>query len=326
MIGFHVVVLPLLQYDLAKIKVLQIMLIFFGKSDRSAINLCVSCKTISTSIMEEESNYRVFFSHYQKTVHQIEVDIRFWKHFLTISIDRYKLENPENRWIHQSGFSIYDFSLEGSGGWLKSSDLVSSIEINDLNQHSNKFFIWIMNLAIIRIYNSLELLFLQTIQYKFLSSLENPIKGKKYASKINSEIKEFLKAQSKNDDTTNNRHIISFLKEKSLPCKKFLSLPVNKVNCTSNWENFYEFFSILRNIITHDGMIVSKNVNNNLKSIAGDIYSHFFELMTDKEDPEILQVKNEEYFLNFLILVNDLAGNCLKFVAGKPDLKFIGLK
>lgn len=276
--------------------------------------------------MEEESNYQGFFVKYQNTVHQIEVDIRFWKHFLTISIDRYKLENPENRWIHQSGFSIYDISLDGLGGWLKSSEMVSSIEINDLDQHSNKFFIWIMNLAIITIYNSLELFFLQIIQYKFFPSLEDPKKGKKYANKINSEIKDFLKAQLKKVDTVNNRHIISFLKEKSLLCKQFLGLPVNHVNWSTNWENFYEFFSILRNIITHDGMIVSKNTNNNLKSIAGDIFSHFFKPIRGNGDSEILQVKNEEYFLNFIILVNDLAGNSVKFVAEKSDLKFIGLK
>jgi hypothetical protein len=276
--------------------------------------------------MQTESNYRTFFTHYQDTVHQLDTDIRFWKHFLTISIDRYKEDNPTNTWIHQSGFSIYDISPDGLTSWLHSSSKVLTIEIDDLTEQSNNFFAWVMNVSIIRIYNSLELLLLQTIQFKYFPLLDNPIKGKKFANKIVSEIKNYLKAKSLNADTVNNRHLIQFLKSNSALCKQFMEVPVNHVNWKTNWEKFFELLSILRNIITHDGMIVSKNTHNTIKSIAADIFVHFFEPITGKEDLEILKVKNEQYFLNFVTLINDLAGNLVKFVAEEPDLKFIGLR
>ncbi|BDQ12124.1 hypothetical protein [Sediminibacterium sp. TEGAF015] len=276
--------------------------------------------------MQTESDYKTFFTHYQDTVHQLDTDIRFWKHFLAISIERYKADNPDNRWIHQSGFSIYDISSDGLKSWLHSSSKVLTIEIDDLTEQSNNFFAWVMNVSIIRIYNSLELLLLQTIQFKYFPLLESPIKGKKFANKVTSEIKNYLKAKSLNTDTVNNRHLIQFLKSNSALCKQLMEVPVNHVNWKTNWENFYELLSILRNIITHDGMIVSKNTHNTIKSIAADIFIHFFKPITGKEDLETLQVKNEEYFLHFVTLINDLAGNVLKFVAEKPDLNFIGLR
>ena len=283
-------------------------------------------KVIEQFIMQIEPNYKTFFTHYQDTVHQIDTDIRFWKHFLTNSINRYKEDNPTNKWIHQSGFSIYDISPDGLTSWLHSSSKILTIEIDDLADQNNKFFVWVMNVAIIRIYNSLELLLLQTIQVKYFPLLDNPIKGKKFANKIIFEIKNYLKAQSLNTETVNNRHIIVFLKANSVLCKQFLEVPVNHVNWKTNWGNFYEMLSILRNIITHDGMIITKSTHNTIKSITADIFAHFFEPITGKESLETLQVKNEEYFLNFVNLINDLAGNLLKIVAEEPNLNFIGLQ
>lgn len=276
------------------------------------------------SLMMEITDYQTFFLKYQTSVHQLETDVQFWKYFLTTSIERYKKDNPVNRWIRQSGFSIYDIPIDGSGGWLKSSDMISSIEIDDLTSHNNNFFTWIMNLAVTRAYNLVELLLLQVIQFKYFPSLDPPLR-KKQVNKLNSAIKDYLKANSKTIDTTNNRHILLFLKEKSTSCSEFLSLPV-RIDWNTNWESFYELFSILRNIIAHDGMIINKDSYNSLKSVAKDMYLHFFNSLTDDSDSEILQLKNEEYFGNFLILVNDLAGNLIKFIAEKPDLKFIGLR
>lgn len=274
--------------------------------------------------MKQEINYRTYFDEYKKSVFQIEVDLRFWTHFLTISIDKYKLENPKNRWISQSGFGLFNIPANGLNGWLHSSKEVSSIEIKDLNEHSKKFFIWVMNLSIIRIYDSVETLLLQSIQNKFFPLLENPIKGKKETNKIIEEIKYNLKASGHTVDTKNNRHIISFLKKNSPECKSFLNLPI-KIEWETNWETFYELFSVLRNIITHHGMMVSLNARNNLNSIASDVFIHYFDQPINKRETEILAPKDEQYFINFLNDINNLSANLVKFVADENDFIFIGL-
>ena len=64
---------------------------------------------------------------------------------------------------------------------------------------------------------------------------------------------------------------------------------------------------------------------NEINSIAGDIFTHFYEQPNDKKASQVLKPKDEEYFLNFILQVNNFAGNMIKFMAGEVDLNFIGL-
>lgn len=275
--------------------------------------------------MTNQTTYKDYFDEYIKSVSQIEIDIRFWKHFLTISIEKYKTENPINRWISQSGFSLYNIPANGKNVWLHLSNETFSIEIDDLTIHKNNFFVWVMNLSLIRIYNAAELLLLQAIRHKYFPTLADPIQGKKETNKVIEQIKTYLKNHGQTVDIKNNRYIILFLKLNSTEIDNFYDLSVNSVNWKTNWVNFYELFSILRNVITHHGMLISQSIRNGLISIAGDIFIYYFEQPTNRKSAEILKPKDEQYFLNFINHINDFVGNTVKFIAGKSDLKFIGL-
>jgi hypothetical protein len=174
-------------------------------------------------------------------------------------------------------------------------------------------------------YNAVELLLLRTIRHKYFPTLADPIIGKKETNKVIAEIKDYLKNNKKEIDTKNNRYIILFLKQNSTDITSFCSNSVNSANWKTTWESFYELFSILRNTITHHGMLISQSVRNEVNSIAGDIFTHYFEQSINTKDAEILKVKDEQYFLNFTNHINDFAGNVVKFIAGESDLKFIGL-
>lgn len=275
--------------------------------------------------MTNPTKYKTYFNDYIRSVFQIQDDIRFWKHFLTMSIDKYKTENPVNRWISQSGFAVYNIPSDGKNIWLHSSNETLTIEIDDLMNHSNNFFNWVMNLSLIRMYNAVELLLLRAIQLKHFPTLSDPITGKKETNKVIAEIKNYLKNNDQDTDTKNNRHIILFLKLNSIEITSLFSNRVNSVNWKTSWESFYELFSILRNIITHHGMIISQSVRNEINSIAGDIFNHYFEQSIHKRSDEILKTKDEQYFLNFINHINDFAANSVKFITGENDLKFIGL-
>jgi len=269
-------------------------------------------------------NYKTHFDEYLKSSFQLEVDLRFWKYFLSTSIKNYQLVNPENTRINEAGFSLYNLKPDGQNTWLHISKDTSTIEINDLEKHADDFFIWIMNFSIVRIYNAAELLLLNAIQLKYFPGL-NPINNnKKNANKIIAEIKSNLSAANKLVDTTNNRYLIEFLKNKSLEFDLFLNLKVN-VDWTTTWVEFYEFFSILRNIITHHAMTITPDNRNNINSVAKDAFKHYFIQPPVMTDVHILKAKNEHVFLFFVSHVNDFVANTIKFIAGETDFKFIGL-
>ncbi|MBI2274733.1 MAG: hypothetical protein HYU70_13120 [Bacteroidetes bacterium] len=272
--------------------------------------------------MNEVKPYRLFFEQYMKSVFQTEIDIRFWKHFLSMSIDSYKKENPENRWINQSGFSAFNIPSGGSG-WLHMRPETHEIKISDLNKHSDDFFLWIMDLAIVRVYNSIELLIQQSIQTTYFPSLSNPAQNKKNVNKLNREIRDYLKSKGINDDSTNNRHLINCIKCHSHDYGQFLNVKAI-VNWNTNWGQFYELFSLLRNVVVHHGMMVTSDSINNIKSVAEDIFTHYFVTEEVEKDLSILKPKEDQLFLNFISQANDFAVNTVKYIADEPDLKFIG--
>jgi hypothetical protein len=274
--------------------------------------------------MTPENNYKEIFFEYQKNVFQVENDLKFWQNFLNLSIERFKVDNPENRAIIISIFSVFNINHNKVSYLYANSASPFSIEVKDLNSHCDNFFIWIMNLSIVSVYNSVELLLLQSIHEKYFSMVINPIKGKKEANQVVLEIKKFFIKSSQEHTSKNNRHLIAFLKVK-LPAFE-LFLKENVYDHKSNWEQFYEFFSVLRNVITHQGMLISPNTRNNLNSTAGDLFNCFFEQPQNPKNTEILKAKDVESFLHFVRQVNDFALNSLKFIANQQDFSFINLR
>lgn len=269
------------------------------------------------------SKYKIIFDDYVNTVFTVERDIRFWKHFLDTAIKKYQEENVENRWINQAGFSIYNYSFQ-QGMWLHTSEHTKEIYISDLKEHSTEMFTWIMNLSLVRIYNAAELLLLRTIQNQYFNNLEDPIKGRKETNKVKAAVKQTLKFAGQIVDTTNERYLIEFMNVNSTAIATFLKAPVNHINWKVTWKNYFELFAILRNVIAHKSMMLTANLKNEIKSISGDIFNHYFST-ANKTDAELLKPYNSDYFLNFLHHMNDFAGNTLKFLAGESDLEFIGM-
>jgi hypothetical protein len=103
-----------------------------------------------------------------------------------------------------------------------------------------------------------------------------------------------------------------------------LKLKVN-VQRAIKWEGLYEFFSILRNVITHHAMIITPDIRNQINSIAKDIFRDYFIQPTNQTEIFILKVKNENDFLYFISHVNNFIANTLKFIVDESDFKFIGL-
>lgn len=274
--------------------------------------------------MTQHLTYKSYFDEYCKSAFQLGVDLRFWKYFLSISIKNYKLENPENRWINKAGFSLYNLQPDGQNTRLYFSKETSSIEIKDLEAHSDNFFIWIMNLSIIRIYNAAELLLLKAIQLKYFPNTKPIDNNKKNANKIIAEIKNHFVAAGKSFETANNRYLIEFLKIKSIDFTNFLQLKVNE-DWTTKWDGFYEFFSILRNVISHHAMIITPDIRNNINSVAKDAFNHYFIQPSTTTDIDILKPKNEHDFLYFISHVDNFVVNTLKFIAEETNFIFIGL-
>lgn len=268
------------------------------------------------------SNTKIIFNIYKKSIFEIENDLRFWKRFLTASIKTYE-ENDE-RTIHQAIFTAYDHEFQKIGGKLKRAEEVYETKTTDLAKRRNEFFIWVMNLSILKAYNSIEILLLQLIQLRYFDVLEDPINGKSQTDKVTSKICEVLKQNGIRPEKRNNRYLIDFLAMKSQKLNSFFELPMN-VDLKTKWAGFFNFVSILRNVVAHCGMILHLDVKNEIKSVAKDIFERYFETSVGDEGLPKLSPRVEE-FGNFINYLNSFSVSVLKFAFDQDNLNFIGLK
>ena len=133
----------------------------------------------------------------------------------------------------------------------------------------------------------LEALLLRAIQDAYFPSLDSPIHGRVEMNKLNKKITDELKSNNHDIDQKNNRHLIKFLSVKS---DKFLVFKnqLIRTDLNSNWEEFFEFISILRNVIAHHDMIITKNIHNELKKNCKLLFERHFKLVKDENDQNIL--------------------------------------
>lgn len=259
------------------------------------------------------------FDFYRSSVFSISNDLQFWKSFLDSTIEKSYREDNKRKYF-ESIFSVYDLSHNSQSGLLKTYREVFEVSNLNLDSYRKSFFSWIMNLAIVKIYNSCELLLLRTIQLEYYPVLGNPLESKKYGDKVNNEVKRFLVTA----DSRNNRHLVEFLKQKSRLFEEF-SRQETRLLSNTNWVQFFEFISILRHVIVHQGAIVDNDAFNLIKSVSKRTFEDFFDLQEDKNGYNILEPKNGDYFLNFVNLINDFSLNTAKFVLGKQDLAFLDM-
>lgn len=267
------------------------------------------------------NNVEECFNNYKESIFSIDHDIRFWKHFLKISIDSYPSEI--DREISTAIFTVYDHPFDRLGGFLKRHQKVYRTNVSELHKKSTDFITWIMNLALLNAYNSMEILLLQAIQIKYYPNSENPILGRKQADKIHEQIKQVLRKNSIKVSTKNNDHVIKFLRLKSSKINVFLDLKMN-TDLNSRWIDFFNLISILRNIVAHCAMIVQVDIQNEIKSKAKDIFERHFEIVENHTGFPILTPKSD-IFNGMINRLNTLTTNLYKFNFDETDLKFLGL-
>ncbi|MGG9964755.1 hypothetical protein [Ferruginibacter sp. SUN106] len=266
-----------------------------------------------------ETDVKNIFDFYRSSVFSISNDLHFWKVFLDSTIEKSYKEDTKRKHF-ESIFSVYDLSHNSPDGLLKTYKEVFEISNQNLDGYKKRFFSWIMNLAVVKIYNSCELLLLRTIQLEYYPSLGNPLESKKNGDKVSNQVKRFLVAV----DSRNNRHLVEFLKRKSILFEEF-SRQETRLSSDTNWIQFFEFISILRHIIVHQGGIIDKDAFNLIKSVSKKTFEDFFNLQEDKNGYNVLEPKDGDYFLNFVNLINDFSLNTAKFVLGKRDLAFLDM-
>lgn len=270
--------------------------------------------------MKSDTNYNILtaFEIYKEVIFGVDVDLRFWQSFLDLSIREYKMKNPKIEEVFTAIFPAYNINPHTNHGLLKTDNKILSIKTKDLDKHSQDFFVWVSNLSILKTYNALEIFLLQAIQLKYFPEIKNPIENKKATNQITDKIKSYLKSKDIKVDTKNNRYIIQFLKQKSTDITIFLEQPV-RFNLTTNWENFFELISILRNVIAHNGIIVSADILCEINSKAKDIFNRHFSLSKNNKYYMILSPITDQ-FLEFISFYNDFALNSVKLMYNESEL------
>lgn len=262
------------------------------------------------------------FEIYKESIFQIDYDLKLWKSFLESNIKDYSKQKDSV--INTAIFCAYDHEHNKISGSLKSHKKVYETKISELGDKRIEFFIWIMNLSILKAYNALEILILQAIQSVYYPQLEDPINGKKQTDKVQAEIKEYLKQNGVKLNTKNNKHLIDFLTMNSVKLNSFLNQRMN-VDLNTKWLDFFEMISIIRNVVAHCGMILQPDVQNEIKSKAKDIFERHFEIISDLNGLPIISPR-ENIYGEFIKYLNSLSMSIYKFVFDQNDLTFIGLK
>lgn len=264
------------------------------------------------------------FNNYKALIFKVDNDLRFWKSFLNLSIKNYQNQDSKPEEIYSAIFSVYDIDSNSNKGYLKCHKEVLSIKTVNLEDHRKMFFSWILNLSILKGYTALETFLLQAIWLKYFPALSNPTSKKQNADKIQKEIKNYLTSSDLNYDTKNNRHLIEFLRNKSQEFSVFIQKSI-RVDLNTTWEDYFELISILRNIIAHQGTIVSNDTHNKIKTKAKDIFERHFSIVMDLSNDKHLTPKEED-FNNFMSLMNDFSVNTVKFIWNEKDFKFLNLR
>lgn len=256
---------------------------------------------------------------YRKSVHIPVDDLRFWGHFINNwAIPEYQRQN-EPRIIHSSGYGVYDFSDAFNKGFLKMSSEVRNIHSKDLEEHSGDFFNWLMNLSLVRAYNALEILILQSTNACFLNLGIKTSASKRDMNKIHSEIGKKLNLKS---DRVNNKHLIQFLCENSDDFKKWVKDKVRYDGLITR-EDFFYLISVLRHCVVHQAAILSKDSLNEINSKSSkDFFSQFFTLVDAGNNCYEFKPIQEK-FIYFLDLSIEFAVNTLTFVAKQPNFRFL---
>jgi len=257
------------------------------------------------------------FEVYRQSIFALQNDIQFWRLFLTISINEYVQGKPAEFTMYKSIFSVYDINPKTNIGYLNSHHSIKAYSVDRIFNEKEKFFNWIINLAVLKAYNAAEILILETISINYFEKMNLSIIDKKAQVLINTKIREYLKTIQVDYNTTNNKHLINYLKSKSSDFLMFVTQSI-RVGSKTTWGNFFNTFSLLRHIIAHNGMIVSDDALNEIRSTSKDVFDAHFYLSSSN-----LLIPIHDQFLNFLVFVNDFIINSVKIVMEEDSFAFL---
>lgn len=165
------------------------------------------------------------FKAYKDVVWNVDADIRFWKAFLDHAIQERQNNQPQPGEVYTAIFPVYNVELDGGGDNLTFHPDVLSFTTDELRDRCEGFLDWIRVLSILKVYNAMEIFLLQVIQFRFFSSLDNPMSGKDATDKTIGEIIKCLTNKGERIDKKNNRHILKFIEVNSVDASTFLTLP-----------------------------------------------------------------------------------------------------
>jgi hypothetical protein len=265
--------------------------------------------------------YQAAFKRYKDVIFNVDVDLNFWSDFLKNATVKYQERPDYQEEIYSAGFAVYDWDIANKNGLLKMSPYTRSLMKNELESERLTFFYWIRNLALLKSYNALELLIIQSLWISHFPHGKNPIINKKSSDILQKEIKELLILNGISNDTKNNRHLIEAIKLLSPQYSSFLGMAMN-IDVKTTWGGFFEMLSVLRNIIAHQGTVINNDTINELRSKAGDIFKGYFSIHIDEFKIKHLKPK-ENNFSNFINLINSFALNTIKIIASEPNFNFI---
>lgn len=273
--------------------------------------------------MKQPYNITNAFDDYRQLISNITNDLEFWKSFLNLSIKNYQSQEIKPEKLYASVFISRDIDVSLNIEHLISLNSSTSIMTDDLEIHRKLFFTWIMNLSLLKSYNALEIFLLKAIWLNYFPTLKNPTIKKKNTDELKNSIKAELKKIGLVSDTKNNRYLIEFLKYKAMNFEKLLSLQI-RADLKTTWKDFFDMISVLRNIMVHQGTIITDDTLNEIKSTSKDIFERHFDILSDENGDKHINPKEND-LTSLIWLMNDFGLNSVKLIYNKPDLEFIGM-
>jgi len=269
------------------------------------------------------NNIKDIFEDYKNLVFTTKTELKFWKSVTELSITKHIEEYGKEKLMYEALFAVNNLNYNSANGKLNIHPGTISITSNDLTERRKDLFNWILNLSLLRIYNGLEIFILRAIHLKYFSELDDPLSAQKVILELEKKIKQDILNLSEKYNTRNNKYLHTFL---SLKSDKFCEFSKQSIttDLTTDWENFFELISILRNVVVHNGMILTRDAENEIKSKANVIFQRHFELK-GKLGMKIL-CPNESKIEDFINIINDFALNTVKFIFEEEDLYFLGFE
>jgi len=129
------------------------------------------------------------FNVYRDTVFKVDTDIKFWHSFLQSSIIEFQNNPSSQEIVFEAIFHVYNIDQNTGSGLLKTMNKIEEKKTIDLGSQCNDFFAWLMLLSILRTYNAVEILLLQSIQITYYPSKKDPTISKNAWDIVNREIK-----------------------------------------------------------------------------------------------------------------------------------------